>query len=103
MPLPDFTADERYLISWVKSSAGGRDSFMWTYIATGIMTGAVAAYYDSIPFMVVALAVVCGSRLIEEWYQARWLPVWRSLIGKYETAALGKEPEGNEPIESRAS
>jgi hypothetical protein len=91
MPAPQFTADEQYLISWAKSSAATTNPFALGYLAAGIMICAVAAYYDSIPFMVVAFIVVCGFRLWEEWYQAKWAHLWGAIVTKYEAAAFGTE------------
>jgi hypothetical protein len=38
-----------------------------------------------------AFAVVCGFRIYEERYQAKWTPRWRAIIDKYEAAALANE------------
>jgi len=95
MPLPDFTADEQVLISSVRSSRNvTSNSYMWGYMVTGMLMGWFAAHYDSIPMMGCAFVVVCGFRLYEEWQQVRWLPVWRSILNKYEAAVVPqKSPE----------
>lgn len=89
MPLPDFTKDEQYLINYVKSTsaAGGSGAYMWTYVISGALIAGFAAYYGSIPMMVAAFVVVCGFRVYEERFQSRCMPMWRSIIAKYEAAA----------------
>ena len=89
MPVPNFTADEKYVINFVKSSAAGFvNGYMLGYIAGGLLLCGFAIYYDSIPLMVSAFLVVCGFRLYEEWYQCKFTPVWRSVLQKYETALM---------------
>jgi hypothetical protein len=89
MPFPDFTNDEKNLISAVKSSKNSINHTMWAYITSGLIMFAFAIYYDSIPLMSCAFLFVGGCRLYEEWHQRKWLPIWHSIIDKYE-AALNK-------------
>ncbi|MDB2686917.1 hypothetical protein N9Y42_06865 [Mariniblastus sp.] len=42
-------------------------------------------------------AVVIGFRIYEELFQAKWLPLWRSIIAKYEAAALGDAVDDGQP------
>ena len=93
MPLPDFTADEQYLINSVKSpTAFGRsNSYMWSYLSCGAIIAGFAAYYGSIRMLLSAFVVVCGFRIYEERYQLKWMPLWRSIIAKYESAAVAKD------------
>jgi len=89
MPVPEFTNDEQYLIDWVKSpeSSANSAAFMWGYIIGGIAIAGFAVYHGSIVMMFAAFAIVCGFRAYEEHYQNKWLPLWRSIIAKYESAA----------------
>lgn len=102
MPLPDFTPDERYLINAVKSpgAAGSWNSYMWGYVIGGAIMAGFAAYHESIPMLLTAFAVVCGFRIYEERCQARWLPLWRSIIEKYEAAALDEQDSADSDTSS---
>jgi len=93
MPLPEFTPDEQYLINSVKShkSLGTSNSYMWGYLTGGVLLCAFAAYYDNTAMLVAAFLVVCGFRIYEDRWQSKWMPLWRSIIDKYEAAA-GCEP-----------
>ena len=88
MSLPEFTPDEQYLIHYVKSQKAAGPHYVWGYVIGGMILCGFAAYYDSIPMMVAAFVVVCGFRVYEEWNQSRWTPIWRSIINKFEAAAL---------------
>lgn len=92
MPLPEFTDDERYLINCAKSTAANAqtNSYMWGYVIAASILAGIGAYQSSIPLLVSAFAVVIGFRIYEEFYQNKWLPLWRSIIAKYEAAALGQ-------------
>ena len=91
MPLPDFTDDERYLINCAKSTAANAqtNSYMWGYLVGGAVLAGFGAYQSSVPMMLAAFVIVCGFRIYEELFQSKWLPLWRSIIAKYEAAALG--------------
>jgi len=91
MALPDFNADERYMINAVKSNTGMSNAYMWGYLIAGLLMGGFGVYHNSVPLMACAFLVVCGFRLYEEWYQRKWLPIWRSIIDKYEASATGRE------------
>ncbi len=90
MPLPEFTSDEQYVIDFVKSPKASSLSIAWMcgYLSGGIVIAGFAAYLGSVPMMGTAFVVVCCFRIWEEWYQTRWLPLWRSIIAKYEAAVV---------------
>jgi len=90
MPLPNFSPEEQYLINIVKSSEiSASNPYMWGYVIAGLLMCGFAAYHNSIPLLVCAFLVICGFRLYEEWYQRRWMPIWRSIIDKFEHCAMG--------------
>ena len=91
MPLPDFTDDERYLINFAKSTAATNqtNSYMWGYVIAGSVLAGFGAYQSSIPMILIAFVIVIGFRIYEELFQFKWIPLWRSIITKYEAAALG--------------
>ena len=88
MTRPEFTADEEFIIAYTKSPRAVGDSiaYLCGYIIGGAIVAGVAAYYDSVLMMLAAFIIVCGFRVYEEWFQYRWFPCWRSIIGKYEAA-----------------
>lgn len=87
MPLPDFDEKEQYVIHWMKAHKSAEvNPCMWAYLVTGALLFGFGAYYSNVAFMACAFIVVCGFRLYEEWYQARWQPTFRSIILKYESA-----------------
>lgn len=100
MPLPNFNAEEQYLINGVRSSNafGNSSSYMWGYLVGGAMVAGFAVYYDNIWMMLVAFVIVCGFRIYEERIQSRWMPYWRSIIEKYESAANSKEVDSTETL-----
>lgn len=93
--MPNFTPDEQYLIDAVKSpgASSGASAYMWAYILGGGLVAAFAAYHQSILMLGAALVAVVGFRLYEERVQAKWLPLWRSIIAKYEDACLAAKSE----------
>ncbi|TWT72648.1 hypothetical protein [Crateriforma conspicua] len=98
MPLPDFNADEQYLINCIKSpnASANSGSYMWGYIIGGALVAGFAAYYENILMMLGAFVIVCGFRIYEERFQSRWMPHWRSIIEKYESAANASAPDATE-------
>ena len=90
MPLPNFTDDELYLINFLKSPNAAGSSYMLAYVVGGVIIAGFAAYFGSIPMMLAAFVVVCSFRIYEERYQMKWMPLWRSIIDKYETACVGE-------------
>lgn len=50
-----------------------------------------------IPMMLAAFVMVCGFRIYEERFQNKWMPLWRSIISKYESAASGTDSHDSEP------
>ncbi|MEM1071157.1 MAG: hypothetical protein AAGI63_19785 [Planctomycetota bacterium] len=95
MPLPDFNADEQYLINCIKSpnASANSGSSMWGYIVGSALVAGVAAYHENTLIMLAAFLIVCGSRIYEERFQSRWMPHWRSIIEKYESASNAIAPE----------
>jgi len=92
---PKFTTDEEFLIKFVKSPTAGMqsNSYMWSYILGGMALAGFAAYYENVWMLLSAFIVVCGFRIYEEWYQRRWLPLWGSIINKYEAALIDPKTE----------
>ena len=104
MSLPDFTNDELYLFNSIKSqkASGSSNPFMWSYVISGVAIAGFAAYYGNVLVMLSAFVVVCGFRIYEERYQAKWTPLWRSIFEKYEAACAGKsEPRPDITEEDR--
>ncbi len=93
MPLPEFTFDEQYLINSLKSPKATKNpsTYMWSYLVPCAVLAGVAAYNDNISVMLIAFVVLCGFRIYEENYQNRWLPLWHSIIKKFEDACNGIE------------
>jgi hypothetical protein len=98
MPNPDFTPQEKYVISYLKSPAAIRSSasFMWGYVIGSILLAGCGVYFDSVFVLIVAFIVLIGFRIYEEQYQKGWLPVWCSIVRKYETA-LEASVDSREP------
>lgn len=72
---------------------------MWGPLVTAVAFAAFAAYYDSVLLAVSGLVVVCGTRIYEERYHAKWRPVWPEIIAKYEQAiAQGDAQRLDDPI-----
>jgi hypothetical protein len=90
MPRPEFTNDEQYLLSFVQTthSVHQNNPFMWSYLLSGLLLAGFAAYNESTLMLLSAFLVVCGFRVYEEQSQARWIPIWRSIIEKYENATV---------------
>ena len=90
MPLPDFTDDERYLVTSVKSptARAGFNSYMWGYLLGGSLVAGFAVLQESIMMMFAAFTLVCVFRVYEEHLQSKWAPLWRTILEKYEAAAL---------------
>ena len=59
---------------------------MWGYVVAGSVLAAFGAYQSSIPMLLSAFVVAIGFRIYEELFQSKWLPIWRSIIAKYEAA-----------------
>lgn len=90
MPLPEFTAEEQYLVMHVKSTKSGALSSFYAlgYMCPCVLIAGFAAYHESILMMSAAFLVLIGFRVYEERSQAKWIPVWRSIIAKYEAASM---------------
>ena len=96
LPLPHFTDDEQFLIKYIKSPSAVRasDSYMWGYLIGGAIVAGFAAYHNNISMMVVAFATVCAFRIYEELFQRKYIPLWRSIIDKYEAGEESKLCDG---------
>lgn len=89
MPLPEFTPDEQFFISYIKSPRASSiwNSPMWAYSIGGLGCCAYGALYQQVSFMVVAFVLVVGFRIFEQFQEMKWPPICRSIIEKYEAAA----------------
>lgn len=67
------------------------NTFMWGYLFGGALLAGFGAYHEHVPMMLTALAVVCGIRIYEEWLHQKGMPLWRSIISKYEAALDGDD------------
>ncbi len=105
MALPDFNSDEQYLVNSVKSpkAAGDYNVFMWGYILGGGLLAGFAAYLDNTMMMLAAFVIVSSFRVHEERYHRQWMPVWRSVIEKYEAAAMATDARASTDSESNVS
>jgi len=80
---------------------------MWGYIVGGILLAGFGAYHGSIPMMLAAFLIVCAFRVHEEMCHeemcheemchAKWMPVWRSIVTKYEGAAATDSDQMDQP------
>lgn len=88
MPQPEFTHDEQYLISSLTSPKATQSpsTYMWSYLVPCAVLAGVSAYNKNLSLVLIAFAVLCGFRIHEENYQNRWLPLWKSIITKYQNA-----------------
>jgi hypothetical protein len=86
MAMPQFTDEERYLINYVRAEKTASNSYMFTYLVSGLVLAGFGAYTGSTTMMMSAFLVVCGFRVYEEMHGSKWTPVWRSIILKYEQA-----------------
>lgn len=69
---------------------------MWSYIIGGAVIAGFAAYYENVVMVLTAFVIVCGFRIYEERFQSKWLPIWRSIIDKYEAAATSNDPRSGD-------
>jgi hypothetical protein len=93
MAMPQFTDEELYLINFIRAEkAQQSNSYMMAYLVSGLVLAGFGAYTGSIAMMMSAFLVVCGFRVYEERSEAKWVPVWRSIILKYEDA-ISSVPE----------
>lgn len=93
MEYPDFTTAERHLIDLVKlSPQPGESMRMWTYILSGLVISGLAAYFQNTVMMYAALIVVCAFRIQEDREYSRWMPIWKSVIEKYEAGFRDSPP-----------
>lgn len=101
MKCPKFTAQEQYLINYMRSAdaAGRSRGYSLGYVVVACVVAGYGALNDSIPMVVIGFLVVVGFRVYEEWYQSRWSPVWRSIFNKYEAALANDTEEEMAPSE----
>ena len=88
MPLPNFTDDEQYIVNSTKSASANdhANSYMWSSLIGSVLLAGFGVYHKNMQMMLAAVGLVCVVRIYEERLQSQWLPVWRSVITKYETA-----------------
>lgn len=96
MPMPDFSDDENYLINCAKSPdvSKSSSSYTWGYLIASAGLAGVAIYENNFWLLFSAFVMVCGFRIYEERFQAKWLPHWKSIINKFEEACTS-EPDGD--------
>ena len=104
MPLPEFTNDEQYVLSFIKSPkmVGASSAYMWGYILGGIIIAGFGAYFSNVLMMAAAFVVVCGFRIYEERYQLKSIPLWRSIIEKYEAAAVSNDSAPTDNLDRKS-
>jgi hypothetical protein len=66
MAMPQCTDEELYLINFVRGETTQSNSYMFTYLVSGLALAGFGAYTGSIAMMLSAFLVVCGFRLYEE-------------------------------------
>jgi len=88
MSKPEFTVDEQFLVNSVKSveAASSSGNYMWGYVSGAILLVGCGIYFENLYVMAIAFVVMIGFRINEERMYARWQPLWRSIIMKYEAA-----------------
>lgn len=87
MSKPNFTSEELYLINGIKAKDTGASSFyMWHYLIGGFVMAMLGIAQDNGLLILCALALVAGYRIYEERHYRKYIPAWRSIIDKYETA-----------------
>lgn len=94
MPLPKFTRAERLLIDSVKCTTQPYQLSLtpWGYIVGGSLLALCGAQVDSVMMLFVAFNLVVVFRILEEWNQRRWTPIFRSIFEKYDSALLEANP-----------
>ncbi len=104
MALPDFTNDELYLVNCIKSpkTSASYNAFMWGYIVGAGLLAGLAAYCENAKMMLAAFIIVCSFRVYEERIQTKWMPLWRSIIEKYEAAASATDAPASTDSDSNA-
>lgn len=102
MPVPQFTADEQFLIDYAKSPTASKSSadHVWGYGSGATLVAGVGIYYESVYVMAVAFVVLIGFRIREERVNKRWEPTWRSIFLKYEAALESVEEDAGSSSES---
>jgi hypothetical protein len=98
MPIPTFTPDEKCLIDAIRGDRTQSFSDVLVYSLAGMALAAFGVFYDSVWMMLSAFVILCGYRVWEEWRQARWRPILRSIVLKYDQAIHGASEAG--PIAS---
>ena len=88
MAYPDFTLDEKYLISYVKTTEASRstNSYTWGYMVSSSILFGLGVYHTTVALMVIAFVLVIGFRFYEEWNGNKWTPIWKGIVEKYEAA-----------------
>jgi len=88
MPLPEFTDEEQYLISFWKSESATTqtNTQMWGYLLCAAAVAVFGFYYKDPVMSLLAFVLVFGFRVHEEYSQKKWAKPLRSIILKYEAA-----------------
>jgi hypothetical protein len=85
---PNFTPDEQYLLSTVRSSvaARGANAFAWGYLLGSAILAGLGAFTGIVELIYIGSLLLFGFRLYEMYYERQWAPIWRNVIEKYEQA-----------------
>ncbi len=88
MALPEFTPDEAYFIGCVKSPSymGISSAFPLGYMVGSRVLAGFGLYHENLLMIASAFVVLCGFRFYEARLESKSIPVWRSIIEKYESA-----------------
>jgi hypothetical protein len=92
MKRPDFTDAEQEAIKRLMDFRGDPSGFVSAYLGAGFGFFLVALLLGSMWMLAVVLLFVCCCRLYEEWHYRPTVPMWKSVIGKYE-AAIASIPD----------
>ncbi|HEV3341057.1 MAG TPA: hypothetical protein VG125_11895 [Pirellulales bacterium] len=82
MPLPEFDPTEQYMLRYLKTASGHPGAYTMTYLTCGTLMTGFGFYLGSAGLMLTAMLTVLGFKAYEEWYSAKLMPVWRSIIEK---------------------
>ena len=100
MPLPEFTPEEQFFINYMKSQKYADSSYTWGYVLGVIAVFAFGVYYDV--FLITAGAFIGIILIYELSGQAKWAPLWHSIINKYESAPTETDrADPSPPLKSR--
>jgi len=98
MALPEFDAEEEYLLHYIKHNKqiGRVDRFAFGTLTIVLIFSCLGfARGDRLMMLIAAFALI-GCRIYEEIIQFRWTLVFERIIEKYETALERSEVGGEE-------